>query len=91
MDVGVDKTGQQQPAAQVGVAFMRVKILLALLPRHLRQNFPALYKQQPVLKVARVLGNRVCAVADLGNIKKCTADRCLVIHHGSCLSVCVAG
>ena len=91
MDVGVDKTGQQQPAAQVGVALVGVKILLALLPRHVRQNFPALYKQQPVLKVARVLGNRVCAVADLGNIKKCAADRCLVIHHGSCLSVCVAG
>jgi hypothetical protein len=38
-----------------------------------RQNFSVLNKQQPVLKVARVLGNGVCAVADLGNIKKCTA------------------
>jgi hypothetical protein len=33
---------------------VRVKILLALLPRHLRQNFSVLNKQQPVLKVARV-------------------------------------
>ena len=91
MDVGVDKTGQQQPAAQVGIAFVRVKILLALLPRHLRQNFSVLDKQQAVLKVARVPGNGVCAVADPGNIKKCTAYRSLVFHHGSCLRVCVAG
>ena len=91
MDVGVDKTGQQQPTAQVGVALVGVKILLALLPRHVRQNFSVLYKQHPVLKVARVPGNRVCAIADLGNIKKCAADRCLVIHHGSCLIVYITG
>ena len=91
MHMGIDKTGQQQLAAQVSVAFVRVKILLALLPGHVRQNVTILNKQQPVLKVARVFGNGVCAVADLGNVKKCTAYRSLVFHHGSCLRVCVAG
>jgi hypothetical protein len=64
MDVGIDKTGQQQLAAQVGIALVRVKILLALLPRQQRQNFSVLNKQQAILKVARVAGDIVCAVAD---------------------------
>lgn len=87
----IDKTREQQFAAQVGVPFIGIKILLALLPGHLGQNFAVMDEQQPVFKVARLLGDNVCTVADLGNIKKCTADRSLVVHHVSCLSVCVAG
>jgi hypothetical protein len=46
-----------------------IKVLFPLLPGHLRQNFTTLNKQQPVDKVARVMGDSICVVADLGNIK----------------------
>jgi hypothetical protein len=72
MDVGIDKTGQQLPRRSDSLCADQV--LLALLPRQQRQNFSVLDKQHAILKVARVAGDIVCAVADLGNIEKCAAN-----------------
>ena len=84
VDVGIDKARQQQLTAQVAIALLRVQKAFALLPRQQRLNASVAKKQHAILQIARLAGDIVGALGNLGDIEKCAANRRMVVKHHSC-------